>query len=200
MRYFLATMTLVLLAGCGQTDNKQNTTDRTSTPNRASATSNDNSANDTATTGNRSGAGTGQAGTTASNRSDATTSSPATNGNSSNSNAGSSNSGNSSSGSASSSATKDAKSATGAAFDKSKLDVLDQKENKKDVDITANIRKRIVDAKDLSTSAHNVTIITKDGNVTLSGPVKNDAEKQEVERIARDIAGAGEVSNHLEVK
>ena len=39
------------------------------------------------------------------------------------------------------------------------------------MDITANIRKKVVDTS-MSVNAHNVKIITQDGRVTLRGPVK----------------------------
>ena len=53
---------------------------------------------------------------------------------------------------------------------------IDQNENQKDIDITANIRKRVVDTK-MSVNAQNVKIITQDGKVTLRGPVKSEEEK-----------------------
>jgi osmotically-inducible protein OsmY len=46
-------------------------------------------------------------------------------------------------------------------------------------------------------SAHNVTIITKDGRVTLKGRVKSAAEKQTVESAAANVAGAGNVDDQL---
>jgi len=76
---------------------------------------------------------------------------------------------------------------------------IDQNENKKDVNITAEIRKRVTDTK-ASINAQNVKIITQDGKVTLRGPVKTDNEKQMIERIALDVAGAGNVDNQLEVE
>jgi len=39
--------------------------------------------------------------------------------------------------------------------------------------------------KDLSMYAHNIKIITRNGTVTLKGPVKSDDEKQKVERCSR---------------
>jgi osmotically-inducible protein OsmY len=75
----------------------------------------------------------------------------------------------------------------------------DQKENKKDLDITAEIRKRLTDTK-ASINAQNVKIMTQDGKVTLRGPVKNDDEKQMIERMAREVAGEGNVENQLEVE
>jgi osmotically-inducible protein OsmY len=76
---------------------------------------------------------------------------------------------------------------------------IDQNENKTDVQITADIRKRVVDTK-LSVDAQNVKIITQDGKVTLRGPVKTDDEKQRIEEIAVAVAGANNVDNQLEVK
>lgn len=51
--------------------------------------------------------------------------------------------------------------------------------------------------KSLSTAAHNVTIITKDGKVTLKGRVRSDAEKQTVETTAARVAGAANVDDQL---
>jgi hyperosmotically inducible protein len=76
---------------------------------------------------------------------------------------------------------------------------IDQNENKKDIDITANIRKRVVDTK-MSVNAQNVKIITQDGKVTLRGPVKSEDEKTQIGKMADDVAGAGNVDNQLEVQ
>ena len=76
---------------------------------------------------------------------------------------------------------------------------LDQNENKKDIEITANIRKRVVDTK-LSVNAQNVKIITQDGKVTLRGPVKSAEEKKQIEDIAHAVAGADKVDSQLEVE
>ncbi len=75
---------------------------------------------------------------------------------------------------------------------------LDQNENKADIDITAEIRKRVVESK-MSVNAHNVKIITQDGTVTLRGPVKTEEEKRTIEQIALTAAGANKVDNKLEV-
>ena len=76
---------------------------------------------------------------------------------------------------------------------------INQNENQRDVSITADIRKRVVDTE-MSLNAHNVKIITQDGNVTLRGPVKDMAEKNAIEAIAKEIAGDGHVDNQLEVE
>src|SRR5205085_6462248 len=76
---------------------------------------------------------------------------------------------------------------------------LDQNENRKDIDITASIRKRVVDTK-MSVNAQNVKIITQDGKVTLRGPVKSEEEKTQIEKMAHDVVGATNVDNQLEVQ
>jgi osmotically-inducible protein OsmY len=76
---------------------------------------------------------------------------------------------------------------------------IDQNENRQDIDITANIRKRIVDTK-MSVNAQNVKIITRDGKVTLRGPVKSAEEKAQIEKLSHEVAGAANVDNQLEVQ
>jgi hyperosmotically inducible protein len=75
-----------------------------------------------------------------------------------------------------------------------------QKDNRSDRDITQQIRQSIVKDKSLSTYAHNVKVITQNGQVTLKGPVRSDDEKQAVEAKAAEIAGQGKVTNRLDVK
>ena len=67
-------------------------------------------------------------------------------------------------------------------------------------ELTANIRKAIVSDDALSMNAHNVKIITKDGVVTLRGPVKNAAEKTSVAAKAQKVAGVKRVDNQLEIE
>jgi hyperosmotically inducible protein len=76
---------------------------------------------------------------------------------------------------------------------------IDQKENQQDITVTADIRKQIVAHKDMSVNARNVKIITADGKVTLRGPVDSAAERDTIEKIARDVAGKDNVDNQIEV-
>ena len=69
-----------------------------------------------------------------------------------------------------------------------------------DRDTMQKIRKSIVDDNSLSTYAHNVKIISKNGKVTLKGPVRSEEEKRTVEQRATDVAGAGNVTNELTIK
>lgn len=75
----------------------------------------------------------------------------------------------------------------------------DQSENEFDVKRTAEIRKRLT-GTELSLNAKNVKIVTANGRVTLRGPVESQAEKDQVLRIARDVAGDVNVDDQLEVK
>lgn len=76
---------------------------------------------------------------------------------------------------------------------------IDQNENQADINVTADIRKKVV-ATDMSVNAKNVKIITQDGKVTLRGPVATAEEKQQVEALATEVAGAGNVDSQLEVQ
>src|ERR1700676_4771843 len=71
--------------------------------------------------------------------------------------------------------------------------------NKADRELTQQIRKAIVSDKSLSTQAHNIKILTKDGAVTLKGQVKTDEEKKALEDKAASVAGAGKVTSELTV-
>jgi hyperosmotically inducible periplasmic protein len=84
--------------------------------------------------------------------------------------------------------------------DNSTLTPVDQGNNKPDLDTTAQIRKQIIAAKDMSMDAKNVKIITQNGRVTLRGPVKTAEEKRLIGEFAERIAGSENVDNQLEVK
>jgi hyperosmotically inducible periplasmic protein len=70
---------------------------------------------------------------------------------------------------------------------------------KSDLRLTAQIRRAIVKDKSLSMMAHNVKIISVNGEVTLRGPVKTEQEKTTVGSKAQAIAGTDRVDNRLEV-
>jgi hyperosmotically inducible periplasmic protein len=68
-----------------------------------------------------------------------------------------------------------------------------------DIDLTARIRRSVMDDKSLSTNGHNVKILAENGSVTLSGVVPSDAEKMEIERKAASVAGKDRVTNNIRV-
>ncbi len=76
----------------------------------------------------------------------------------------------------------------------------EQSSAKSDVALTRKIRRAVVKDQALSMLAHNVKIVTANGNVTLRGPVNTEAEKIAIASKAKAIAGAGNVDNQLEVK
>lgn len=75
-----------------------------------------------------------------------------------------------------------------------------QKDNRSDRDITQQIRRSIMNDKSLSTYAHNVKIVTQDGQVTLKGPLRSEDEKRAIEAKAAEVAGDGKVTSELNVK
>jgi hyperosmotically inducible periplasmic protein len=75
-----------------------------------------------------------------------------------------------------------------------------QKETAADREMAKKIRKSIASDSSLSTYAHNIKVIVRDGMVTLKGPVNTDAEKTAIGSKASDIAGADKVQNELTVK
>lgn len=76
----------------------------------------------------------------------------------------------------------------------------DKQSNKKaDTEMTRQIRKAVTDDKSLSTYAHNVKIITKNGKVFLKGPVRSAEERTAIGEKAAAVAGAENVTNSLTV-
>ena len=75
-----------------------------------------------------------------------------------------------------------------------------QQNARPDRDITKQIRDAIIADKALSTYAHNVKVITQNGQVTLRGPVRSEEEKRAIEGKAAEIAGEGNVVSDLTVK
>jgi hyperosmotically inducible periplasmic protein len=60
---------------------------------------------------------------------------------------------------------------------------------------------QLIADKSLSVYGHNVKIITKDGSVTLKGPVNSEEEKQTIASKAQSIVGSPDkVTNQLLVK
>lgn len=74
------------------------------------------------------------------------------------------------------------------------------KNNKTDREMMQKVRKAIMDDKSLSTYAHNVKVIGKNGKLTLKGPVRSEEEKSSIVAKATEIAGAGNVDDQITVK
>jgi osmotically-inducible protein OsmY len=83
---------------------------------------------------------------------------------------------------------------------KQQLTAQDQSEAPHDRDLAKRIRSALVKDRSLSTYAKNVKVISRNGKVTLRGPVHSDQERQAVESVATGIAGKENVRNELDVK
>lgn len=83
--------------------------------------------------------------------------------------------------------------------DKTATTADQQKMNPADRELTRKIRASITADKALSTYAHNIKIIAQNGKVTLKGPVRTEKEKADIEANAAAVAGAGNVTNEIEV-
>ena len=65
--------------------------------------------------------------------------------------------------------------------------------------LTQQVRKAIMQDKSMSTYAHNVKVVTQNGQVTLSGPVRTDEEKQAIVEKAAEIAGQDRIVDQISV-
>ena len=75
----------------------------------------------------------------------------------------------------------------------------DPSEADADRDLTRRIRRDLVDDDSLSMAAHNVTIITRGGVVTLRGEVASAAERRVVLAKVKALAGAAAVVDRITV-
>jgi osmotically-inducible protein OsmY len=76
-----------------------------------------------------------------------------------------------------------------------------QKENPQDRALTQKIRRSIMADKSLSAYAHNIKVISRNGLVTLKGPVNSDDDKKAL--VAKAVAVAGspdKVTDEITVK
>jgi hyperosmotically inducible periplasmic protein len=81
------------------------------------------------------------------------------------------------------------------------LTPLDQGSSESDLRITQEIRQKVVaQTNNLSVLAQNVKIVTTQGKVTLRGPVNSIAEKDNIDALAKSVAGVASVDNQIEVK
>ncbi len=79
------------------------------------------------------------------------------------------------------------------------LTPMDQGESDADVKMTQEIRRAVMDSDQLSFSAKNVKIITRNGKVTLRGTVPSARERTTIQDAAKARAGANAVDNQIEV-
>jgi hyperosmotically inducible protein len=75
----------------------------------------------------------------------------------------------------------------------------DQSNDRDSIDVTAGIRRAVLDDKSLSTSAHNIKIVTEGDVVTLRGPVASADERKRVEALATQAAAGKQVRNETSI-
>ena len=66
-----------------------------------------------------------------------------------------------------------------------------------DVEVTRQLRAKLMADEQLSMNAHNVKIITIGKTITLEGPVANREEKRKIEALARGMATNKKINNKL---
>ena len=76
---------------------------------------------------------------------------------------------------------------------------LDQSNDQDAIETSAGVRRAVLEDSSLSTSAHNVKIVTNGNVVTLRGPVESADEKKRVESLAVKAATGKQVRNELSI-
>ena len=82
----------------------------------------------------------------------------------------------------------------------SELTPMDQGTSPEDVRVTQSLRQALTKNDQLSVNGQNVKIITRDGVVTLRGPVKDAKEKAAIAAAAKATAGVKRVDDQLEIQ
>ena len=79
------------------------------------------------------------------------------------------------------------------------LTPMDQLNNEPDLRITQEIRQALMKGE-LSMDAKNIKVITRNGEVTLRGPVDTVAELEKISVLVKAIPGIKSIDNQLQVK
>ncbi len=74
-----------------------------------------------------------------------------------------------------------------------------QGNDKKDIEVTRQIRQLILRDKSMSTYAQNIKVITSKGVVTIKGSVKTQVEMKRILRDVRNVAGTANIIDEMEV-
>ncbi|MDO9466071.1 MAG: BON domain-containing protein [Thiobacillus sp.] len=79
------------------------------------------------------------------------------------------------------------------------LTPMDQMNNPSDLKITQEIRQALMKGE-FSMDAKNIKVITRNGTVTLRGPVKTAAELEQINVLVKAMPGVKGIDNQLQVK
>jgi osmotically-inducible protein OsmY len=79
------------------------------------------------------------------------------------------------------------------------LTPMDQMNNESDLKITQEIRQALMKGE-FSMDAKNIKVITRNGTVTLRGPVETAAELEKISAMVKAMPGIKSIDNQLQVK
>jgi len=79
------------------------------------------------------------------------------------------------------------------------LTPMDQMNNPSDLKITQEIRQALMKGE-FSMAAKNIKVITRNGTVTLRGPVETAAELKQISVLVKAMPGIKSIDNQLQVK
>ena len=79
------------------------------------------------------------------------------------------------------------------------LTPMDQMNNQSDLKITQEIRQGLM-KDEFSMDAKNIKVITRNGTVTLRGPVKTAAERERISLLVKAVPDIKSIDNQLQVK
>jgi osmotically-inducible protein OsmY len=79
------------------------------------------------------------------------------------------------------------------------LTPMDQMNNASDLKVTQQIRQGLMKGE-FSMDAKNIKVITRNGKVTLRGPVATTAELEKISVLVKPMAGVKSIDNQLQVK
>jgi osmotically-inducible protein OsmY len=79
------------------------------------------------------------------------------------------------------------------------LTPMDQMNNESDLKITQEIRQALM-KDEFSMDAKNIKVISRNGAVTLRGPVETAAELEKISALVKAMPGIKSIDNQLQVK
>lgn len=79
------------------------------------------------------------------------------------------------------------------------LTAADQSNEKHDLETARKIRERITSDSSMSTYAKNIKIIVTEKMITLKGPVKTEAEKGKILKVASGLGHGYKIENEMQV-
>lgn len=82
--------------------------------------------------------------------------------------------------------------------DDQNLTPMDQMNNESDLEITQQIRQALMEGE-FSMDAENIKVITREGAVTLRGPVETAAELERISALVKAVPGIKSIDNQLQV-